>query len=86
MKTAKAVDINAPAFQKEVADYLAKTPSQPSTIRVLQGEKLVGEIIPAKESRYVAKNNLHGESLNGEFLGDEGDSEFKTMGETLKRL
>ena len=68
MKTAKAVDINASAFQKEVVDYLAKTPSQPSSIR-------------AKESRYVAKNNLH-----EEFLGDEGDSEFKTMGETLKVL
>lgn len=82
MKSAKAIDINAKAFQREVSDYLAKTPSEPSSIRLLRGETLVAEIVPAKEARYVPKNNIHEDSF--EDLGEE--SEYRTMGESLKGI
>ncbi len=82
MKNAKAIDINAKAFQREVSDYLAKTPAEPSSIRLLRGETLVAEIVPAKEARYVAKNNLHSDLA--EEAGEESD--YKTMGESLRTV
>ncbi len=75
------IEVNSQQAKKEISNLLVEVESQGTTVRIIDGEKVVAEIIPSRAGLYRATTEPHPGVSNDASLSD--GYEYRTIGETL---
>ena len=75
------IEVNTKQAESQLNSLLTEVQTQGRHVKIINGEKVVAEIIPAGDSTFRAHHDPHAEQAT-----DRQSSRYKTVGESLKDL